>query len=96
MSTFDSENAGKPAARGCAADGRTQTRQDGQATRKCGRGRKPAAKPKADRTNKKAEVIAMMKRSKGATLPEIMKVTGKPRKADAQKKLPAPKFTGAR
>ena len=28
------------------------------------------------RTNKKAEVIAMMKRAKGATLAEIMEVTG--------------------
>jgi len=40
---------------------------------------KPApdtAKPKADRTNKKAEIIAMMKRAKGATLPEVMKATG--------------------
>jgi hypothetical protein len=35
-----------------------------------------AGKPKADRTNGKAEVIAMMKRAKGATLPEIMKATG--------------------
>jgi hypothetical protein len=35
-----------------------------------------AGKPKADRTNRKAEVIAMMKRTKGATLPEIMKATG--------------------
>ena len=37
---------------------------------------KKAAKPKADGTNKKAEVIAMMKRAKGATLAEIMKATG--------------------
>jgi len=37
--------------------------------------KKPASKPKADRTNKKAEVIAMMKRAKGATLAEIMKAT---------------------
>jgi cell division septation protein DedD len=42
---------------------------------KAGRAKKPAAKPKADRANKKAEVIAMMKRAKGATLPEIMKAT---------------------
>ena len=34
------------------------------------------AKPKADRTNKKAEVIALMKRANGASLPEIMKATG--------------------
>src|ERR1700730_10493709 len=40
------------------------------------RPKKPASKPKADSTNKKAEVIAMMKRAKGATLPEIMKATG--------------------
>jgi hypothetical protein len=33
-------------------------------------------KPKAERSNKKAEVIAMMKRSKGVTLAEIMKATG--------------------
>ena len=39
-------------------------------------GKKPAAKSGADRTNKKAEVIAMMKRAKGATLAEIMKSTG--------------------
>ena len=38
--------------------------------------KKAAGKPKADRTNKKAEVIAMMKRAKGATLVEIMKATG--------------------
>ena len=40
----------------------------------------PAAKKPAgrasDRTNKKAEVIAMMKRAKGATLAEIMATTG--------------------
>jgi hypothetical protein len=43
--------------------------------KKAGRAKKPATKPKADRTNKKAEVIAMMKRAKGATLPEIVKAT---------------------
>jgi hypothetical protein len=39
------------------------------------RAKKPASKPKADRANKKAEVIALMKRAKGATLAEIMAVT---------------------
>ncbi len=37
---------------------------------------KKAAKPTAERSNKKAEVIAMMKRAKGVTLPEIMEATG--------------------
>jgi hypothetical protein len=41
--------------------------------------KKPAAakksKPKAERANKKAEVISLMKRAKGATLDEIMKAT---------------------
>lgn len=37
--------------------------------------KKPATKPKADRANKKAEVISMMKRAKGATLAEIMAAT---------------------
>jgi hypothetical protein len=38
----------------------------------------PSKKPadKGERSNKKAEVIAMMKRAKGATLPEIMEATG--------------------
>jgi hypothetical protein len=44
--------------------------------KKAGKAKKATSKPKADRTNKKAEVIAMMKRAKGATLPEIMKSTG--------------------
>ena len=39
------------------------------------RAKKAASKPKADRANKKAEVIAMMKRAKGATLAEIMAAT---------------------
>jgi hypothetical protein len=40
-----------------------------------GRAKKVVGKPKADRANKKAEVIALMKRAKGATLAEIMKAT---------------------
>jgi Protein of unknown function (DUF3489) len=35
-----------------------------------------AGKPKTERANKKAGVIAMMKRAKGATFAEIMKETG--------------------
>jgi hypothetical protein len=40
-----------------------------------GRAKKPTGKPETERANKKAEVIAMMKRAKGATLAEIMKAT---------------------
>ena len=36
---------------------------------------KKAGKPEAARANKKAAVIALMKRAKGATLTEIMKAT---------------------
>ncbi len=38
--------------------------------------KKAAAQPAPERGNKKAEVIAMMKRAKGATLAEIMEATG--------------------
>ena len=44
-------------------------------TKRVARANKPAGKTKADRANKKAEVIAMMKRAKGATLAEIMAAT---------------------
>jgi hypothetical protein len=37
---------------------------------------KKAPKPAAERSNKKAEVIALMKRAKGVTLAEIMEATG--------------------
>ena len=40
------------------------------------KGAKSAAKPAAERSNKKAEVIAMMKRAKGATMAEIVEATG--------------------
>src|SRR5260370_5979529 len=38
--------------------------------------KKAPAKSAAERTNKKTEVIAMMKRAKGATLAEIQEATG--------------------
>jgi hypothetical protein len=40
------------------------------------RAKNAAGKPKADRANKKAEVLALMKRAKGATLAEIITATG--------------------
>jgi Protein of unknown function (DUF3489) len=67
------ENTGKPApetARPKAG------RKAAKPAKKAGKAKAATSKPKADRTNKKAEVIAMMKRAKGATLPEIVKATG--------------------
>ena len=73
--TIDSATNGKPtseAARKRARRGAKKTK----ATKKVAGGKKPGSKPKADSANKKAEVIAMMKRAKGATLAEIMAATG--------------------
>jgi hypothetical protein len=43
--------------------------------KKVGRAKKPASKRKAERANTKAEVIALLKRAKGATLAEIVAAT---------------------
>lgn len=75
MTTIESENsaASEPAA--------AQPKVRRKAAKKPKLAKKPAAATKArakgaERTNKKAEVIALMKRAKGATLAEIMKATG--------------------
>jgi outer membrane biosynthesis protein TonB len=54
---------------------KTKRTPNKKAAAKKSRAKKPARKPKADRANKKAEVIALMKRAKGATLAEIMATT---------------------
>jgi hypothetical protein len=54
----------------------TKATKGAKPAKKAGRAKKAATKPKTDRTNKKADVIAMMKRAKGATLAEIMEATG--------------------
>jgi uncharacterized protein DUF3489 len=46
-----------------------------KAADKKSRAKKPASKPKADRANKRAEVIGLMKRAKGVTLAEIIAST---------------------
>jgi hypothetical protein len=51
-------------------------RAEAKPAKKADRSKKAASKPKAARANKKADVIALMKRSKGATLAEIMGSTG--------------------
>jgi hypothetical protein len=56
-------------------DGSKRTRKPAKkatGAKKASRAKKAAGKPQAGRSNKKAEVIAMMKRAKGATLAEIM------------------------
>jgi len=57
-----------------SALGRKPTKKTKPA-KKAGAAKRPAGKPKSDRSNKKAEVIALMKRAKGATLAEIMAIT---------------------
>ena len=72
---IDSEN-GKPAPETAKPKGARKAGKKAKPAKRGGQSKEAASKPKADRTNKKAEVLAMMKRAKGATLPEIMKATG--------------------
>jgi hypothetical protein len=65
------ETMPKKPAKGTKPTKKAKAAKKGKATAE-----KAGAKPATDRTNKKAEVIAMMKRSKGATLAEIQEATG--------------------
>jgi Protein of unknown function (DUF3489) len=47
-----------------------------KAAKKTPRAKMQASNSKAERTNKKTDVIALLKRAKGATLAEIMTTTG--------------------
>jgi Protein of unknown function (DUF3489) len=67
-------NTSKPAPDPAKPKGARKAGKKAKPAKKARAAKKPA-KPKADGTNKKAEVIAMMKRAKGATLAEIMKAT---------------------
>jgi Protein of unknown function (DUF3489) len=73
---IDSENISKPAPDTTKPKGKRTPAKKAKPAKKAGRAKKPTAKPKADRSNKKADVIAMIKRAKGVTLAEIMKATG--------------------
>jgi hypothetical protein len=73
--TTDSETISKPTPP-ATPKGARKGGKKAKPAKKAGRAKKAAGKPKADPTNKKAEVIEMMRRAKGATLPEIMKATG--------------------
>jgi hypothetical protein len=71
---IDGENISKPAPDTPKRKGARKPTKKAKPA-KANRAKKAATKPKTDRANKKAEVIAMMKRAKGATLPEIIKAT---------------------
>ena len=74
MITIDSENISKPDT--AQPKVRRKPAKKVKATKEVPPAKKAAGKPKSDGINKKAEVIAMMKRAKGATLAEIMEATG--------------------
>jgi hypothetical protein len=74
-STIDAEKTTTPAPGAEQAKGKRKPAKKVKAAKKAGPTKKAPGKPKADRANKKGEVIAMMKRAKGATLAEIMAAT---------------------
>ena len=76
---IDSNNISKPAPVVAQAKAGSKPAKKAKLAKKAGRA-KAASKPKADRAKKKAEVIAMMKRAKGASLAEIMVSFCKPTK----------------
>jgi hypothetical protein len=67
---IDSENTSKPAP-DTKPNGASEAGGKSKLAKKAGRAKQSSANPKENRTNKKSEVLAMMKRAKGATLPEI-------------------------
>jgi len=72
---IDSQSSSKPTADTPKPKGKRKSAKKAKPAKKPARAKKRASQAKTDRTNKKADVIAMMKRAKGATLPEIMKAT---------------------
>ena len=73
---IDSQSSSKPTADTPKPKGKRKSAKKAKPAKKPARAKKRASQAKTDRTNKKADVIAMMKRAKGATLLEIMKATG--------------------
>jgi hypothetical protein len=72
---IDNENIGKAAPNSAKPKDARKAGKKAKSAKNGARAKKTPGKPNADRTNKKAEVIAMMKRAKGATLAEIMNLT---------------------
>jgi hypothetical protein len=73
-STSESEQSAAPAEASKPKAKRAATKK-AKPAKKATQAKKATGKSKADRANKKAEVIALMKRAKGASLVEIMAVT---------------------
>lgn len=74
MSTIETEKT--PNTTAPQAKGKRTAAKKAKPAKKVGRAKKAASKPTVDRANKKAEVVALMKRAKGATLAEIVATTG--------------------
>jgi Protein of unknown function (DUF3489) len=74
--TINTESNSKPQPEAAKPKGGRKPAKKTKTAKKAAPAKKAARKPKTDRNNKKAEVIAMMQRAKGATLDEIVKVTG--------------------
>ena len=76
MSTNTIETEKTPDTSAPQDKGRRTAAKKAKPTKKARRPKKAVGKPKADRSNKKAEVIAMLKRAKGAGLAEVTTATG--------------------
>jgi hypothetical protein len=74
MNTIDTERTTTPEPGAPQPKGKRTPAKKAKPAKKSARAKK-AGKPAAERNSKKAEVIAMMKRAKGATLAEIMAAT---------------------
>jgi len=73
MSAIETENqADKPVPKAAKPKA---SRKSAKVPKKTGHTKKAVGKLQPDRTNKKAELVALLKRAKGATLAEIMKAT---------------------
>jgi|HubBroStandDraft_6_1064221.scaffolds.fasta_scaffold1790624_1 hypothetical protein len=75
MSTNTIETRKTPDTSAPQPKGKRTTAKKAKPAKKTPQAKMAAGKPKAERANKKAEVVALMKRPKGASLAEIMAVT---------------------
>jgi uncharacterized protein DUF3489 len=73
--TINEQNSSAPAPEPKSPSVRAKESKKRMAAKKPVRAKKATGKPKTDRNNKKAKVIVLMERAKGATLAEIMAVT---------------------